>query len=63
MALFSICDLTHQAAWGDLLFIWKHKYSLPNGGNLVLVCNSTGVIDSVVCNGVKPGGVDVAWTL
>ena len=32
LALFSIHDLTHWAAWGDLLFIWKHKYSLPAGG-------------------------------
>ena len=39
MALFSILDLTHCAAWGDLLFIWKHKYYLPSGGNCFVLCN------------------------
>ena len=63
MALFSIRDLTHWASVGDLLFIWKHKYSLPDGGNCFVVCNSTGTIGSVVFNGVKRGGVDVARTL
>ena len=33
MALFSIRDLTHWAALGNFLFIWKHKYYLPEGGN------------------------------
>ena len=63
MALFSIHYLTHWAAWGDLLLIWKHKYYLPAGGNCFVLCNSTGFIFSVVCNSVKLGVVDVAWTL
>ena len=63
MALFNTLDLTHWAEWGDLLLIWKHKHYLPTGGNLVVLCNSTGAIGSVVFNGVKLGGVDVAWTL
>ena len=63
MALFSIRDLTHWSEWGYLLFIWKHKYYLPTGGNLVVVCNSTGAIGRVVFNGVKQGGVDVAWRM
>ena len=36
------------------------KKSLPSGGNLVVVCNSTGAIGSVVFNGVKRGGVYVS---
>ena len=63
MDLFSVRDLTHLSAWGDLLLIFKQKYSLPTGGNLVFVCNSTGAIVRLVFNGVKWGGVDVAWTL
>ena len=63
MDLFSIRDLTHWAAWVDLLLIWKHKYSLPEGGNCFVLCNSTGATGSVVFNGVKWGGVEVAWTL
>ena len=63
MALFGICDFTHWAVWGDLLFIRKHKYYLPAGGNCFVLCNSTGAIGSVVFNGVKQVGVDVAWTL
>ena len=59
MALSSIRDLEHWEARGDLLFIWKHKYSLPVGCNLVVVCNSTGAIGGVVFNGVKRGDVDV----
>ena len=55
-ALFSIRDLTHWAAWGDLLFIWKHKDSLPAGGNCFVLCNSTGAICSVLFNGVKTRG-------
>ena len=42
---------------------WKHKYSLPSGGNCVVFGYSTGKIGKVVINGVKKGGVDVAWTL
>ena len=56
MALFNILDLTHWAARGDLLFIWKHKYYLPTRGYLVVLCNSTGAIGSVVFNCVKRGG-------
>ena len=63
MALFNILDLTHWSEWGDLLFIWKHKYSLPTGGGLVLACKRTGVICTVVFNSFKQGGIDVAWTL
>ena len=39
MALFNILDLTHWSAWGDLLFIWKQKYSLPARGNYCVLCN------------------------
>ena len=63
MALFNILDLTHWEAWGDLLFIWKQKYYLPTGGNLVVVFNSTGAKGSIVFNSVKRGGVYVSWTL
>ena len=63
VALFDNLDLKHWAAWGDLLFIWKHKYSSPTGGNSVVFVNSTGARGKVVINGVKQGGVYVAWTL
>ena len=63
MALLSIRDLTHWAVWGDLLFICKHKYYLPAEGDLVVVCKSTGAICGVAFNGVKRGGLYVAWTL
>ena len=63
MALFNILDLTHWAAWGDLLLTWKQKDSLQNGGNSVVFVNSTGARGTVVINGVKRGSVDVAWTL
>ena len=63
MALFIISDLTHYAAWGDLLLSRKNKHSLLTGGNLVVVCKSIGAIGTVVFNDVKRGGVDVAWTL
>ena len=42
---------------------WKHKYSLPSGGNCVVVGTSIGKIGKVVINSVKRGGVDVAGTL
>ena len=58
-----ILDLTHLAAWEDLPLIWKHKYYLPAGGNLVVVCNLTDTTDSVAVNVIKYVGVDVAWTL
>ena len=60
MALYIIRDLSHWAALYDLLFIWTQKYYLTDGGNLVVVCNSTCAIVSVVFNGVKQGGVNVA---
>ena len=63
MDSFNTLDLEHWAAWGDLLSTCKHKYSLPSGGNCVVIGNSTGKIGKVVINGVKRGGVDVAWTL
>ena len=63
MAIFSICDLTHWEAWGDLQFIWKRKYSLPTRGNVVGLCNSTSATGRVVFNGVKQEGEDVSWTL
>ena len=62
MALFNILDLTYLSAWGDLLLTWKHKYSLPTGGNSVVFGNSTGARGKLVVNGVKQGGLDVAWT-
>ena len=63
MALFNTLDLTHWAAQGDLLSTWKQKYYLPTRGNCVVFGNSTGRRVKVVINGVKRGGVDVAWTL
>ena len=60
---FNTLDLTHWAAWGYLLSTWKHKYSLPSGGNCVVFVNSTGKRGKVGINGVKLGSVDVAWTL
>ena len=36
--------------------MWKHKYSLPSGGNCVVFGNSTDKISKVVINGVKQGG-------
>ena len=42
------------------IYCLSGKKSLPNGGNLVVVCNSTGATGSVVFNGVKLGGVYVA---
>ena len=63
MALFNTLDLTHWAAWGDLLSTWKHKNYLPSGDKCVVFGNSTGKKGKVVINGVKPGGVDMAWTL
>ena len=63
MEWFNNLDLTHWAAWGDLLLTWKHKYSLPTGGNYVVFVDTTGARGKVVINGVKWGSVDVAWTL
>ena len=63
MALFNTLDLTHWSEWGDLLLTWKHKYSLPSGGNCVVFGDSTGARGKLLINGVKQGGVDVAWTL
>ena len=59
MTLFNTIDLTQWAACGDLLSTWKHKYSLPSGGNCVVFGQSTGKIGKLVINGVKRGGVDV----
>ena len=63
MAIFNTIDLTYWAALGDLLSTWKHKYSLPSGGKCVVFGSSTGKRGKVLINGVKRGGVDVAWTL
>ena len=63
MTLFNTLDLTHWAAWGDLLSTWKHKYYLPSEGKCAVFGNSTGKRGKVVINGVKRGGVDVDWTL
>ena len=52
--------LTHWAAWGDLLSNWKHKYSLPSGGNCFVFGNSTGKRGKVAINGIKQGDADVA---
>ena len=60
---FNTLDLKHWAAWGYLLSTWKHKYYLPTGGNSVVFVNSIGARGKVVINGVKRGGVDLAWTL
>ena len=60
ITFFNTLDLAHWAACGDLLTTWKHKYSLPTGGNCVFFGNSTGGRGTVVINGVKLGGVDVA---
>ena len=59
MALFSIHDLTHWAARGDFLLIWKHKYYLTAGGNCFVLYNQQIEISSVVFNGVKRVVVDV----
>ena len=59
MDLFSVRNLTHWTACGDLLLIWKHNYSLLAGGNF-LFGNSTGAKVSVVFNGAKRVGVYVA---
>ena len=61
--LFNTLDLTHWVTWGYLLSTCKHKYSLPSGGKCVVFGNSTGKRGKVVINGVKRGGVDLAWTL
>ena len=63
MDLFNTLDLTHWLAWGDLLLTWKHKYYLPTGCNYVAFVKSKGARGKVVINGVKRGGLDVAWTL
>ena len=55
--------MIHQVAWGYLLSTWKQKYSLPSGGKCVVFGNSKGKRGKVVINGVKRGGVYVAWTL
>ena len=63
MYLFSIHDLTHWGSWGDLLLIWKHKYSLPAGGNCFVFCNSEVIIGIVVFNGFRRVVVDVELTM
>ena len=60
---FNTLDLTHCATWGDLLSTWKHKYSLPSGGNCVVFGNSTGARGKLLINGFKQGGFYVSWTL
>ena len=52
MALFGIRDLAHWVAWGYLLVIWKHQYSLSTGGNcffghrqtIIFICDSLWII-------------------
>ena len=63
MTLVIIPDLTNLSDWDDFPLIWKHKYYLPAGCNLVFVCNLTDAIGSVEFNGVKLVVIDVAWTL
>ena len=63
MALFNTLDLTHWTAWVDLMLTWKHKYYLPTGGNSVVFGNLSGARGKIAINGVKRGGVYVAWTL
>ena len=60
MALFTINDLAQWVAREDLPLIWKHKYSLPAGGNFFVFCNSIGALCIVVFNGFKQVVVDVA---
>ena len=60
MALFIFRDLTHWSERGYLLFIWKHKYYLPYGGNCYVLLKSTRAIGSLVFIGVKLVVVDVA---
>ena len=55
--------MTHFTAWSDLTLIWKHKYSLPAGDNLVVVCNLSYGIGSVAFDAVRWVCVTVAWTL
>ena len=63
MELVIILDLKNLEAWKKLPLIWKHNYSLPAGGNLVVVCDLIDVMGSLAFNGVKLVGVEVAWTL
>ena len=63
MTIFNNLDFTHWEVWGDLLLTWKHKYSLPTGGNYVIFGNSTGTRGKVVINGVKRGSLYVACKL
>ena len=44
MELFIIQYLTDWSAWENLRLIWKHNYSLPDGGHCFVLCNSTGTI-------------------
>ena len=63
MTVVIILDLTQLPSWEDLPLIWKHKYYLPAGNNLVGVCILTDEIGSVAFNDVNWAGVEVAWTL
>ena len=63
MALFNTFDLTHWSAWVDFLLTCKQKYSLPARVNSVVFVNPVGAIGKLVINGVKLGGVYVAWTV
>ena len=60
MTLVIILDLTHLEVLEDLPLFLKHKYYLPSGGNLVVVCKLTYAIGSVAFNRVKCVGVYVA---
>ena len=62
MALLIILYLTHWAAWEYLPWILEHKYFLPTGGNLFVLCRSTYSIGSVAFNGVKWVVLGVDWT-
>ena len=63
MTLFNTLDLTHWAAWGDLLSTWKHKYYLTSEGECVVFGTAIGKRGKVVIIGVKQGGVDLSLTL
>ena len=63
MALFHTHYLKNWEAWRDLQLTWKHKYSLPTGGNCVVFGNSTGARGKLFINGFKKGGVYMTWTL
>ena len=47
IALVSTLDLIYLAAWAVLPLLQKYIYSLPTGGNLVVVCKFIKLADVV----------------